>query len=67
MIKGRSKTEYKYVYKMKANGKTIIYLACYGRLNKKSFPEIKDAAIQVDKWLIQSGLEPVNILKRKSI
>ena len=30
----------------------------------KCFRDIKQAALQIDKWLIQAGKEPVNILKR---
>jgi len=30
----------------------------------KCFIDIKEAAVQIDKWLIQAGKEPVNILKR---
>lgn len=66
------KTEYKGVYKnghtffngvKKENFKATIII------NKQTFrsyhQSLKEAAIQIDKWLILSGKEPVNILKRK--
>jgi len=35
------------------------------KTKSKRFATEREAAIQVDKWLLEMGREPVNILKRK--
>lgn len=62
------KTEYSYVYKHLI-GLRVIYKVDIRRKNKIKyidwFDDMEDAAIAVDKKLLEAGLEPVNKLKRK--
>lgn len=58
---------YKYIY-LRQLGLDIVYFASI--YNKKikwqnQFSTEKEAAIAVDKKLIQVGMDPVNILKKK--
>ena len=44
----------------------LIYQEAFGPKSKfKRFATEREAAMQVDKWLIELGRAPVNILKRK--
>lgn len=65
---GRTQTEYRYVYKNIVHGKYIRYKAQVMHKNillSSHHTDIREAAKAVDLYLIQLGLEPVNILKRK--
>lgn len=61
-------TKYKYVYKH-IIGLRIIYKVDIIRKEKIKyrdwFDDIEEAALAIDKKLIEAGLEPVNKLKRK--
>lgn len=63
------KTEYRNVYESKCRkNHTSLYranISINGKLKQKSFDNIRDAALFVDKALISFGKEPINILKRK--
>ena len=64
------KTEYKYVRSYSVDKKKLDELLFYASItkfkrSKGQFKTAKEAAIQVDTWLIQAGKEPVNVLKRK--
>ena len=68
MTNYKAKSKYKYVSVMERKGKIEyrgIYTAKSGKKNGKNFPTEREAAIYVDKMLIEMGKEPVNILKRK--
>lgn len=60
------KTQYKYVRKVTyINNGIIEYCASVPTLKKsKTFSSIKEAAIAVDKWFLEAGKPPVNILKK---
>lgn len=65
MSKHWSNTEYKNVYRFNSDvenkplfkARIIKHGPCY-------FDNVKDAAKQVDRWLIDLGKEPVNILRK---
>jgi len=58
------KSKYKYVsLEWDSNGKERWIMSIYG--NRKPFDTERQAAIAVDKKLIEKGKEPVNILVRK--
>lgn len=61
---GFSRTEYKYVRRCIIDQtKEVKFLAHIPQLKKsKYFDLIRDAALQVDKWLIVASKSPVNIL-----
>jgi len=65
-----SGTEYKYVSKW-VRGDEVIYEAKISRINKVRsswvnwYPTLREAAIAVDKKLLECGCKPVNILKKK--
>lgn len=65
---GVGKTKYKYVYEHLI-GLRVIYKVDIKRKNKIKyrdwFDNIEEAALVVDKKLLEAGLEPVNKLKRK--
>ena len=58
-------TEYKYVYKY-IYADVVIYHAQIGKYKWRFITKsIHEAAVAVDKKLIQYGLDPINILKKK--
>lgn len=64
-MKRVSKTKYKYVYIVSYNGvKTYRAELCKLRFNK-CFSILRDAALAVDKKLMENKIDPVNILKKK--
>lgn len=65
-------TEFKYVKKRVYGSGKVCFIAQLQRYdagkrmtNSKSFNCIREAAIAVDRYLINQGKEPVNILIRK--
>lgn len=68
---GSSKTEYCHVYlrnKMKwqyIKSKYVAKIQIDNKIYHKCFMELRQAAIQIDKWLIQAGKQPINILKKQ--
>lgn len=61
-----TKTEYKGVYEMpKGTNKFKAQMIINFKQRRSYHDSLKEAALQIDKWLILSGKEPVNILKRK--
>ena len=59
------KTKYKYVYKVSFDN-IETYRAELSKYHFcKCFDVIRDAAIAIDKKLLENNKEPVNILKRK--
>jgi hypothetical protein len=65
-----AKTEYKYVQKCTNTYTKQIHYEAHLTISGvsigfKSFDNIRDAAIHVDKMLLEHGKQPVNILKRK--
>lgn len=72
--KESTKTEFKnvYFYNISANGRTVVrrynykitisrtVYECFG------FESARDAALALDKKLIDLGREPINVLKRKT-
>lgn len=72
-----TKTEYFGVYEntimlrtskmQKANINYTAQLTIASKVVHKFFDNKRDAAIQVDKWLIQQGKQPKNILKPKPV
>jgi len=64
------KTKYKHVSEyINTKTKVLFYMASVkskvkGLNMTKSFSDIKEAALCVDKYLINKGKEPVNILKK---
>lgn len=67
MIKYVGPSKYKYVTEQLIDGKTMWRGMFYknGSRNGKSFETEREAAIYVDKKLLEQGKEPVNILVRK--
>lgn len=68
-LKYIGKTKYKNVqeWKCRKNG-TTLYVGTLNinyKYKRKTFYDIREAALFVDKTLINAGKEPVNILKRK--
>ena len=63
-----SNKQFKYVYEYREPNGSITYEG-HIQINKKvtkcMFPTAREAAIYVDKILIQNGKDPVNVLKRK--
>jgi hypothetical protein len=61
------KTEYVNVSEWQSSGKR--YFKAHMRIDGKPYTcssnDMKQCALQLDKKLIDSGLEPINILKRK--
>ena len=57
------KSKYKYVSQIETAGNVWWRGVIYG--NGKSFKTEREAAIYIDKRLIEKGKEPVNILVRK--
>jgi hypothetical protein len=58
------KGKYKYVYPWQKKDGTIVYQSYISKYKwSKYFSNEKDAAIGVDKYLIEKGLKPINILK----
>jgi len=58
---------YKYVYGIKFRGE-VVYRAYITRLKWANyFLSEREAAIAVDKKLLEKGKEPVNILKKKDV
>jgi hypothetical protein len=62
-IKG-GKSKYRYVKKLMVNDKVYWILSLTG-VSQKCYETEREAALVVDKYLINKGKEPVNILKRK--
>lgn len=65
----KTKTEYKGVYITTRNGKDKVIYLCLNIKNKQYrgyFDTLKEAAIAVDKRLIENGMPPVNILVKKT-
>lgn len=65
----KTKTEYKGVYITTRNGKYKAIYLCIDIKNKRYrgyYDTLKEAAIAVDKRLIENGMPPVNILVKKS-
>ena len=60
---GKSKA-YKYVYKYRTDTMNITWLGNYGK-KMKFFKTEREAAIFVDKALIEAYKEPLNVLIRK--
>jgi hypothetical protein len=65
MMKRISPTRYKYVYIVSYNG-VLTYRAELPKLHfAKTFAIARDAALAIDKKLLENNIDPVNILKRK--
>lgn len=69
MNKYLGKSQYEHVYIRELRGGQIVYVLSvnnkkYGNI-QKCFTDEKEAAMYLDKILIQKGFEPINILKRK--
>jgi hypothetical protein len=70
-LKFKGKTQYKHVSEYFDKRTRIIYYKAtlrsptQGYNMTKIFSDIREAALCVDKYLINKGKEPVNILKRK--
>lgn len=62
-LKMIGKSKYKYVSQIDTAGKIWWRGAIYG--SGKNFKTEREAAIYIDKRLIEKGKEPVNILVRK--
>lgn len=58
------KNKYKYVETIVVRGKEYYRVKMKG-VGKNSLPTLRDAAIAVDRILINRGQEPVNILIKK--
>lgn len=56
-------TKYKHVYTTKINGKQY-FIGKVGKYKKQGFKTDREAALWVDKRLIEAGKDPVNILKK---
>jgi hypothetical protein len=63
-VKMLSKSKYKYVYIYRTDSGGLIYQAKVG-LKQKMFYSEREAALFVDKALIEKEKEPINILIRK--
>lgn len=66
-MKYKGKSKYKYVSCQELNGELVwrgVFLK-NGSGNGKTFKTEREAALYVDKKLIEQGKEPVNILVRK--
>lgn len=64
----RKSENYKYVY-LTRNKKSELQYEAYilsMKTKRKIFHTEREAALQIDKWLILAGKEPINILKRKT-
>lgn len=59
-----SKSKYKYVKKCEWNHK-VYWQLNYANYSMKGYSTEREAAIVIDKILIEQGKEPVNILVRK--
>lgn len=62
---GKTKYKHVFLYQHKKSDE-LIYRGCvskYGKCSGKSFEQLRDAALFVDKFLITKGEAPVNILK----
>lgn len=59
-----TKTQYKYVSEVYQHGK-VRFRAQMGTGVGKLYDDIREAAISVDKYLINKGKQPVNILVKK--
>ena len=60
------KGKYKYVYSYILSDGTIVYKAYISKYRwSKYFKSERQAAIQVDKYLLNKGRKPVNILVKK--
>lgn len=57
-------SNYKYVFRKEGEKEFVNYVAMIGG-HTKSFDKERTAALWVDKYLINKGKEPVNILVRK--
>ena len=64
-MKRFSKTDYKYVYIVSYDGVKTYSAEIPAFKYYKSFAEIREAAIAVDKELMKNGKYPVNIFKKK--
>jgi hypothetical protein len=70
----KGKTQYTNVYQTLNSKKEIVYYFHINRrtrtkdmgISSKTYTDIKECAIAVDKWLINNGEEPINILKKKT-
>ena len=62
-----NQSKYKYVYKTNKYGfkKWIFKIFRNGVSTSKTFDNERDAALAVDKWLLNRGEEAVNILVKK--
>lgn len=64
-----SKSKYKYVKSwLRKKRDEVVFMAqitVNGKSKSKEFEKERDAALCVDKWFLEMGKEPVNILKRK--
>lgn len=64
-MKRFGKTDYKYVYIVSYDGVKTYSAEIPAFKYYKSFAEIREAAIAVDKELMKNGKYPVNIFKKK--
>ena len=61
-----SKTKFKYVSMFTNQNNEIFFRAYHSKYGfTKDFDNERDAAIAIDKLLLNKGLSPINILKRK--
>jgi hypothetical protein len=65
MMKRICKTEYKYVYVVAFDGLPTYRAELAKYRWSKCFPRLRDAALAVDKKLIEMMLPPVNILVKR--
>ena len=64
-MKRLGKTDYKYVYIVSYDGVKTYSAEIPAFRFCKCFPDIRDAAVAVDKKLMENGKDPVNIFKKK--
>tara|TARA_Y100000389_G_C17315642_1_gene440298 strand:- start:378 stop:578 length:201 start_codon:yes stop_codon:yes gene_type:complete len=66
-MKYKGKSKYKYVSQQELNGELVWRGVFFknGSGNGKTFKTEREAALYVDKKLIENGKEPVNILVHK--